>query len=135
MGFRAWADEYAAFKEIVHEMRTTLTAKLNELMREAIEDYKRKKQRETNMTYAWNEKKYQIIKRAPGAVAWKKFATDKARLEFDDYCCIANPHLIRGSQEYLFWQNYFNAYFGCRCTFPFIVRMVNSFMITGEQSK
>lgn len=37
-----WADENAAFKEIGHEMRTTPTAKLNELMREAIEDYKRK---------------------------------------------------------------------------------------------
>lgn len=46
VGFRAWADEYAAFKEICHEMRTTPTAKLNELMREAIADYKRKKAEE-----------------------------------------------------------------------------------------
>lgn len=41
-----WADEYAAFKEIGHEMRTTPTAKLNELMREAVEDYKRKMAKE-----------------------------------------------------------------------------------------
>lgn len=41
-----WADEYAAFKEIGHEMRTTRTAKLNELMREAVEDYKRKMAKE-----------------------------------------------------------------------------------------
>lgn len=33
-----WEDEYAAFKEICHEMRTTPTAKLNELMREAPEN-------------------------------------------------------------------------------------------------
>lgn len=42
-----WADQYAAFKEIGHEMRTTPpTAKLNELMREAVEDYKRKMAKE-----------------------------------------------------------------------------------------
>lgn len=116
-------------------MRTTPTAKLNELMREAIAGYKIKKRRKNSMAYAQNENKYQIIEHDPDAVGWKEFAIDKVRLEFDGYCCIANPHLIRGSQEYLFWQKHFNVYFGYRCTFPFIVRMVNSFMITGEQSK
>ena len=83
------------------------------------------------MTYPWNEYMYQTIKQNPQMVAWRDFATNKARLVFDDYHCIANPHLIRGSKEHLFWQDYFNKYFNCRCTFPFIVRLINSFMITG----
>lgn len=87
------------------------------------------------MVYVWDEEKYQRIKRNPDLVAWKEFATDKARLDFDDYCCIENPHLIRGSQEHLFWQNYFNALFGCRVTFPYIVRLINSIMVTGEQTR
>ena len=87
------------------------------------------------MVYAWNEGKYQRIKCNPDAVAWKEFATNKARLDFSDYCCLQNPHLIRGSQEHLFWQKYFNAFFGCRCTYPFILRLLNSSMVTGEQAK
>lgn len=86
------------------------------------------------MTYAWNETKYQKIRRNPDAVAWNEFASGRARREFDDYFCLANPHLIRGSEEHLFWQDYFNDYFGCRCTFPFIARLIQSFMIKGEQS-
>lgn len=43
VGFRAWADEYETFKVICREMRTTPTAKLNELMREAITEYKKQK--------------------------------------------------------------------------------------------
>lgn len=46
VGFRAWADEYAAFKDLCREMRTTPTAKLNELMRAEIENYKKKKKEE-----------------------------------------------------------------------------------------
>lgn len=40
VGFRAWKDEYDTFKAICHEMRTTPTAKLNELMRRAIAEYR-----------------------------------------------------------------------------------------------
>jgi len=57
------------------------------------------------MTYLWNENVYQMIKQNPNMVAWKDFATDKARLIFNDYHCIANPHLIKGSQEHLKWKN------------------------------
>lgn len=85
------------------------------------------------MTYPWNERKYQMIRRNPDRVAWKDFATDQARKDFNDYFCIANPHLIRGSQEHIFWQRYFNTFFQCNCRFPFIVRLINSFMITGEE--
>ena len=84
------------------------------------------------MTYPWNENVYQMIKQNPNKVAWKDFATDKARLIFDDYHCIANPHLIKGSQEHLKWKKYFDKEFNCNCHFPFIVRLVNSFMITGN---
>ncbi len=53
------------------------------------------------MTYLWNENAYQMIKQNPNMVAWKDFATDKARLAFNDYHCVANPHLIKGSQEHI----------------------------------
>jgi len=62
------------------------------------------------MIYPWNEKKYQIIRQNPDRVAWKDFADDTARGEFVDYFCIANPHLIKGAQEHLFWQDYFNVF-------------------------
>jgi hypothetical protein len=42
-----------------------------------------------------------MIKQNPNMVAWKDFATDKARLAFNDYHCVANPHLIKGSQEHI----------------------------------
>lgn len=90
---------------------------------------------EVSMIYPWNEKKYQIIRQNPDRVAWRDFADDTARREFVDYFCIANPHLIKGSQEHLFWQDYFNACFHCNCTFPFIARLINSFMVTGEQAQ
>ena len=70
-----------------------------------------------------------------GVRTWKDFADDTARREFVDYFCIANPHLIKDSREHLFWQDYFNAYFHCNCTFPFIARLINSFMVTGEQAQ
>ena len=88
---------------------------------------------ETSMTYPWNEKKYQLIRRNPDMVAWRDFAS--ARSEFGDYFCVANPHLVKGSGEHLFWRDYFNAYFHCSCTFPFIARLINSFMVTGEQAQ
>ncbi len=43
VGFRAWKDEYDTFKAICHELRTTPTAKLNELMRNAITEYQNEK--------------------------------------------------------------------------------------------
>lgn len=46
VGFRAWADEYETFKAICHELRTTPTAKLNELMRGAIKEYKNQQSEE-----------------------------------------------------------------------------------------
>ena len=41
VGFRAWEDEHSKFKAICHEMRTTSTAELNRLMRQAIADYEK----------------------------------------------------------------------------------------------
>lgn len=40
VGFRAWVDEYKAFKEICRELRTTPTAQLNAMMREFILEHK-----------------------------------------------------------------------------------------------
>lgn len=81
------------------------------------------------MMYQWNEKSYQYIKDNPDMIAWSDFATNKARLVFGDYHCICNPHLFRGSQDHMFWRKYFNKYFNCECTLPFIARLINSFMI------
>lgn len=46
VGFRAWKDEYEAFKSICHDMRTTPTAQLNRLMREAVEEYYKQQKEE-----------------------------------------------------------------------------------------
>ena len=81
------------------------------------------------MMYSWNDEIYRVIRQNPDKVAWKDFASEKARRDFNDYFCIANPYLIKGRPEHLFWKNYFDNYFNCNCTFPFIVRLINSFMI------
>jgi hypothetical protein len=81
------------------------------------------------MIYQFNKSMYQYAKDNPNKIAWKDFS--KGRKDFADYHCIANPYLIRGSADHLFWESQFNNIFGKRCTFPFIVRLVNSFLITG----
>jgi len=45
-----------------------------------------------------------------------------------------NPYLIRGSADHLYWEDYFNKkVFTNKCKFPFIVRLINSFLITGQE--
>lgn len=83
------------------------------------------------MTYQFNEFMYQYAKDNPDKIAWKDFAEGKK--DFPDYHSIANPYLIKGSSDHLFWESYFNKVFGKNCTFPYIVRLVNSFLITGQQ--
>ena len=43
------------------------------------------------MKYQWNENVYQMIKQNPKMVAWKDFATNNARLVFNDYHCLCKP--------------------------------------------
>lgn len=83
------------------------------------------------MLYQYNEFMYQYAKKNPNKIVWKDFS--KGRKDFADYHCIANPHLIRGSVDHLFWQSQFNKVFKKRCYFPFIVRLVNSWLITGQR--
>jgi hypothetical protein len=45
VSFRAWSDEYKAFKALCHEWRTTPTAKLNEFMREMVEKHNKEEKR------------------------------------------------------------------------------------------
>ena len=87
------------------------------------------------MKYQWNENVYQMIKQNRNMVAGKDFATNNARLVFNDYHCLANPHLIKGSTEHIKWKEYFDTKFGSNCSFPFIVRLINSFMVTGNISR
>ena len=83
--------------------------------------------------YEFNEFMYQHAKNSPDKIDWEEFA--KSRKAFPDYHCMANPYLVRGSDEHLFWESYFNKRFDCKCTFPFIVRLINSLLITGQEPK
>lgn len=81
------------------------------------------------MIYKFNDFTYQYAKNNPDNIDWEDFAN--GRKDFPDYHCIANPYLSKGSEDHLFWEKYFNNLFGKKCTFPYIVRLINSFMITG----
>lgn len=80
--------------------------------------------------YQFNNFIYQFAKNNPDKIAWVDFAY--GRKDFPDYHCIANPYLVRGSSDHLLWENHFSKIFMKRCTFPYIVRLVNSFLITGQ---
>jgi len=82
------------------------------------------------MSYQFDNAIYQYAKNNPDKINWKVFA--EGIEDFPDYHDIANPRLIKYSTEHQFWQKYFNNLFGKRCTFPYIVRVVNSFLITGQ---
>lgn len=84
------------------------------------------------MTYQFDEKKYQFAKSNPNKILWKDFALGIE--DFPDYHCIANPYLIKGSADHIFWSNHFNKLFRKNCTFPYITRLINSFMITGAKT-
>lgn len=83
------------------------------------------------MTYQFDETMYQFAKDNRDKIAWQDFA--EGREDFLDYHSLANPYLIKYSEEHQFWQKYFNKLFGKNCTFPFIVRLINSFLITGQE--
>jgi len=82
------------------------------------------------MTYQFDEAMYQYARNNPEKIAWQDFA--EGIEDFPDYHSLANPYLIKHSAEHLFWQEYFNNLFGKNCTFPYIVRLINSFLITGQ---
>jgi hypothetical protein len=83
--------------------------------------------------YEFDESLYKYAKNNPDKIAWKDFA--EGIKDFADYHCIANPYLIRGSSDHIFWANYFNKVFGKNCTFPYIVRLVNSYLIAGQHAQ
>jgi len=82
------------------------------------------------MKYLFNETMYQYAKNNPDKIFWQDFA--EGIDDFLDYPCLENPYLVKYSAEHQFWQKYFNKLFGKRCTFPYIVRLVNSFLISGQ---
>lgn len=84
------------------------------------------------MAYKFDEAKYQFAKNNYKRVAWNDFKD--GRKDFPDYNCIANPYLIKGSDEHLFWKRIFDDLFETNCYFSLIVRVINSFMITGENA-
>lgn len=73
--------------------------------------------------YLWAKDNFHLI-------AWDDFAN--ARKILTAWPCISNPYMIYGSEDYVEWQKRFNTYFKKRCTFPFMLRLINSFLITGN---
>ena len=84
------------------------------------------------MIYKFDESIYKFAKENPDKIAWDDFR--RGSNDFPDYAQIANPHLVKGSTDYWFWRKFFNEYFKTsRCQFNFMLRLINSFMITGEK--
>ncbi len=81
--------------------------------------------------YIFPKELYDYAKHNKDKIAWKDFA--KGRVNFPDYGALANPKLIRGSKEYNEWKEYFDGLFKCSCNFPFILRIVNSLLVTGAK--
>lgn len=82
------------------------------------------------MIYKFDEAKYKFLKENPHKIAWDDFR--KGSDHFPDYAQIVNPYLVKGSPDYWFWRKFFNEFFKTdRCQFNFMLRLINSFMITG----
>ena len=77
---------------------------------------------------------YQFARKYPNSIKWEDYASSKGRKVFPDCYSLQCP-FFRGGIEHAFWSKYFNSYFGKKCTFPFIVRLINSFLITGKNKK
>jgi hypothetical protein len=82
--------------------------------------------------YKFDEEKYQFAKKNFENIIWEDFK--RGSKDFPDYNCISNPYLIKGSEEHIYWKRIFDDIFHANCYFPFIARLINSFLITGEQS-
>lgn len=84
------------------------------------------------MIYKFDEEKYRLLKENPHKIAWEDFK--RGINDFPDYAQINNPYLVKCSSDYWFWRKFFNEFFKTdRCRFNFILRLINSFMITGEE--
>ncbi len=79
--------------------------------------------------YKFEEAKYQFAKNNYKKIDWEDYKNGIE--DFPDYNCITNPYLVRGSDEHLYWKKIFDEIFHTNCYFPFIVRLINSFLITG----
>ncbi len=75
--------------------------------------------------------KYMLARNNPNKIAWEDFL--KGRKDFPEYHIIPNPFLIKGNNEHLFWKEYFETRFNVKPTFPLIVRLINSWLLTGEK--
>ena len=82
--------------------------------------------------YQFDEAKYKWLLQNKHKVAWDDFA--KAHDDISDWSCLANPYIFKGSNDYQTFRNYFKSYFGSNVYFPFVVRLVNSFMVVGATS-
>lgn len=62
-------------------------------------------------------------------IDWHSFK--HSHKDFPEYAMIPFP-FCRNSIVALAWQNYFSTVFGCRVNYNFMVRLLNSFVITAE---
>lgn len=85
-------------------------------------------------TYKFNESKYKWVKDNRDKVVWEDFR--KGIDDFPDYNCILNPYLVKHSDEHKFWADFFKEYFSLERNpdYHLVVRLVNSFMITGADT-
>ncbi|MBX4271780.1 hypothetical protein [Clostridium estertheticum] len=84
-----------------------------------------------SVMYKFDEKKYQYAKNNFNTIIWEDFK--EGGKFFPDYTCILNPYLIKGTEEHIYWKEKFDDIFHTNCYFPFISRIINSFLIAGEQ--
>ncbi|MEG0641406.1 MAG: hypothetical protein RR515_02315 [Clostridium sp.] len=79
--------------------------------------------------HEFDEAAYSWTKQNFNRIAWDDFA--KARRVFQ-WSSIPNP-LEYGSDDYWEWKKLFDNYFGKRCNFNFMIRLINSFLITSAK--
>jgi hypothetical protein len=79
-------------------------------------------------TYIFDYKDYLWAKCNFNKIEWSDFAL--AVNEFADWPAMPNPAFGRCSRDCCEWRKLFTAYFGKRCTFPFMLRLINSVLLT-----
>lgn len=60
-------------------------------------------------------------------INWHDFRA--GREDFPECYSIPSP-FTKYSEQHLFWKDFFDSYFNANCQFPFIVRILNSFLLT-----
>lgn len=84
------------------------------------------------MIYKLDEEKYWFLKENSHKIVLGNFK--RGIKNFSDYAQINISYLVKGSSDYWFWRKFFNGFFKTdRCHFNFILRLINFFMIIGEE--